>query len=238
MVCPDFGWLLYTMPTIRSRWTQWVVTAACHCYSWWRWWSDTLWMTLIRLWLHLLLCYVWIVVVEISLQFLYLLFILVSTLQLKDPIFKTSDNSLWPIMVTMGLIMAVDCLYWIADRALHLVMSFFILVVVLLREIFLIGTSQEGKEKSTRKQTPSFMNRIQRNQLLGTLKNRAAMITGTRRLVDLNSNSGIKHGGRLGDLGMHTGKPMQPVSSFWKLWGCTLAIWRNCRKVFSRQWMG
>jgi hypothetical protein len=89
-------------------------------------------------------------------------------------------------------------------------MSFFILVVVLLREVFLIGTPQEGKEESTRKQTPSFMNRIQRNQLLGTLKNRAAMITGTLRLVDLNSNSGIKHGGHLGDLGMHTGKPKQP----------------------------
>ncbi len=26
-------------------------------YSWWRWWSDTLWATLIRLWPHSLLCY-------------------------------------------------------------------------------------------------------------------------------------------------------------------------------------
>jgi hypothetical protein len=26
------------------------IMAAHHCYSWWRWWSDTLWATLIRLW--------------------------------------------------------------------------------------------------------------------------------------------------------------------------------------------
>jgi hypothetical protein len=32
------------------------------------WWSDTLWATLIRLWLHALLCYLHIVVVEISLH--------------------------------------------------------------------------------------------------------------------------------------------------------------------------
>jgi hypothetical protein len=34
-----------------------------------RWWSDTLWVTLIRLWLHWLSWYCQIVVVEISLQF-------------------------------------------------------------------------------------------------------------------------------------------------------------------------
>jgi hypothetical protein len=28
-----------------------------HSYSWWRWWSDTLWATLIRLWPHSLSCY-------------------------------------------------------------------------------------------------------------------------------------------------------------------------------------
>jgi hypothetical protein len=27
------------------------VMAACDFYSWWRWWSDTLWVTLIRIWL-------------------------------------------------------------------------------------------------------------------------------------------------------------------------------------------
>jgi hypothetical protein len=37
-------------PTVRSWWLQWV--AARHCYLWCRWWSDTLWATLIRLWLH------------------------------------------------------------------------------------------------------------------------------------------------------------------------------------------
>jgi hypothetical protein len=31
--------------------------AACHCRSWWRWWSVTLWATLMRLWLHSLSCY-------------------------------------------------------------------------------------------------------------------------------------------------------------------------------------
>jgi hypothetical protein len=31
--------------------------AACHCRSWWRWWSVTLWATHMRLWLHSLSCY-------------------------------------------------------------------------------------------------------------------------------------------------------------------------------------
>jgi hypothetical protein len=68
MVHPDLGRLLYTQstPTIRSWWSQWVVMAACHCYLWCRWWSDTLWATLIRFWLHLLLCYLQIAVLEIS----------------------------------------------------------------------------------------------------------------------------------------------------------------------------
>jgi hypothetical protein len=30
-----------------------VVSTAHHCCLWWRWWSDTLWATLIWLWLHL-----------------------------------------------------------------------------------------------------------------------------------------------------------------------------------------
>jgi hypothetical protein len=34
--------------------------AARQYYSWWRWWSDNLWMTLTRLWLHqFLLCLSW-----------------------------------------------------------------------------------------------------------------------------------------------------------------------------------
>jgi hypothetical protein len=33
--------------------------AACQCYSWWKWWSDTLWVALIRLWLHSVLCWFW-----------------------------------------------------------------------------------------------------------------------------------------------------------------------------------
>ncbi len=42
--------LFLSTPTIGSLWTQWAVMAASHCYSWWRWWSDTLLVTLIRLW--------------------------------------------------------------------------------------------------------------------------------------------------------------------------------------------
>jgi hypothetical protein len=38
----------------KVKWA--VVMAACNCYSWWRWWSDTLVVTLTRLWLHSLSC--------------------------------------------------------------------------------------------------------------------------------------------------------------------------------------
>jgi hypothetical protein len=59
MVCPsfweDYYMLIYT--TVGSWWTQWVVMAACHCRSWWRWRSLTLWVTLIMLWLHSLSCH-------------------------------------------------------------------------------------------------------------------------------------------------------------------------------------
>jgi hypothetical protein len=58
---------MYLSPTVGSWWSQWVVRAACHCCSWQRWRSGTLWGTLIRLWPHSLLCYVQ-SVVEISLQ--------------------------------------------------------------------------------------------------------------------------------------------------------------------------
>jgi hypothetical protein len=66
-----FGWIIICLstPTVRSWWSLLVVMAAHHCYSQWRWWSDTLWVTLIRLWLHPLLFHHQIVVVEISLQF-------------------------------------------------------------------------------------------------------------------------------------------------------------------------
>ncbi len=42
--------------------------AACHCYLLWRWWSHTLWVMLIRLWLHSLSSHFQ-VVVQFSLQF-------------------------------------------------------------------------------------------------------------------------------------------------------------------------
>jgi hypothetical protein len=72
MVClkswADFYTLIYT-PLSGAEEAQWVVRPAHHCFLWWRWWSDTLWVTLVRLWLHLLSCNLWTIVVEISLQF-------------------------------------------------------------------------------------------------------------------------------------------------------------------------
>ncbi len=32
--------------TIGNWCSQWVAMAPCHCYSWWGWWSDTLWVML------------------------------------------------------------------------------------------------------------------------------------------------------------------------------------------------
>ncbi len=42
MVCPDFKWIIrYTFyAQCRKLMSQWVVIAASHCYSCWRWWSD------------------------------------------------------------------------------------------------------------------------------------------------------------------------------------------------------
>ncbi len=39
-------WLLYR-PLGAD---QWGTMVACHDHSWWRWWSHTLWVTLMRLW--------------------------------------------------------------------------------------------------------------------------------------------------------------------------------------------
>ncbi len=47
---------------------QWQWLSAHHCHTWWSWWSDTLWATLIRSWLHSLSCYLQ-DVVENYLQF-------------------------------------------------------------------------------------------------------------------------------------------------------------------------
>jgi hypothetical protein len=57
---------------ILGRVVMSTVMAAHHCYAICneqRWWSDTLWATLMRLWLHSLLCYLQIVVAENFLQF-------------------------------------------------------------------------------------------------------------------------------------------------------------------------
>jgi hypothetical protein len=48
MVCPDFGWVII-YPHQTNWWRQWVVMTAHHCCLWCRWWSHTLWATLIRL---------------------------------------------------------------------------------------------------------------------------------------------------------------------------------------------
>ncbi len=43
---------------VEGWWIQWGLMAASHCHSWWRWWSDTLWVPPISLWLHsCLLCH-------------------------------------------------------------------------------------------------------------------------------------------------------------------------------------
>lgn len=48
---------------------QCIVMAPCHSCSWWRWrWSDTLWVTLRRIWLHSLSYYLESAVFEIFLQ--------------------------------------------------------------------------------------------------------------------------------------------------------------------------
>ncbi len=69
MVCLDFGSTYNYITCVGSWWSQWVVGAAHHCHSWWRWWwSATLWVTLTRLWLHSSICCLQFVVVEISQQ--------------------------------------------------------------------------------------------------------------------------------------------------------------------------
>jgi hypothetical protein len=69
LVCPNLGQVVIysSTPTILSWWSQWVVMSVHHCYLWWMWWSDTLWATWIRLWMHSLPCYLQ-RVVEIYLQ--------------------------------------------------------------------------------------------------------------------------------------------------------------------------
>ncbi len=52
--------LFLSTPTVGGWWSQWWVMAAGYCHPWQRWWSNALWVTLTRLWLHLfLLCLFW-----------------------------------------------------------------------------------------------------------------------------------------------------------------------------------
>jgi hypothetical protein len=49
---PDYYILMYT-----HWWSQRGLKAAHHCHSWWRWWSDTLWVSFMRLWLYCSCCF-------------------------------------------------------------------------------------------------------------------------------------------------------------------------------------
>ncbi len=111
MVCPDFGWnLLYAHlhpPTVGSWWSQRVIMAACHCYVWWRCQSDTLHVTPISLWLHLLSCYIQIAAVEIYLQFI-------------DILCKTCHSfiSFWLLIVLANLMIESSHCFQECDRNL------------------------------------------------------------------------------------------------------------------------
>jgi hypothetical protein len=71
--------------TIRSWWSEWVVRAA-HCfYAWWRWRSDTLWVTPIRLWLDSSSCYFQRGFVEIYLEYhRYMILQHITALKVQD----------------------------------------------------------------------------------------------------------------------------------------------------------
>ncbi len=54
----DFWIWTLSAPTMRDWGSQWGVMVASTYHLWWRWWSDTLWVTDTRLWLHsFLLCF-------------------------------------------------------------------------------------------------------------------------------------------------------------------------------------
>jgi len=64
-VCPNIlGRLSHICHQGWSWWSQWGVVKGCHCYSWSRGWSGTLWVMLIKLRLHSYSCYLYCVVVE------------------------------------------------------------------------------------------------------------------------------------------------------------------------------
>jgi hypothetical protein len=91
LVCTYLDPLTWSAPSWSSHC---VVMAACCCCLWWRWWSYALWATLIRLWLHLLSCYLWIVVLE--------MFSVISKIWSSSFISKLEDIQLesWMYMCT------------------------------------------------------------------------------------------------------------------------------------------
>ncbi len=105
----NFGW------TSSIHWStslELIKSMGCHCYSWWRWRSDTLWVILIKLWPHSLSCYLQ-SVVKISLHphryviaFDYFLFVEAKSKSLTSlkhepysPCFKLGGWVTWKLSV-------------------------------------------------------------------------------------------------------------------------------------------
>ncbi len=103
----QFGLIIiyYLHPLIEIWWTQGVIRAACHCYSWWRCSFDNLWVSLVRLWWHSLSYYLQIDIVEISLQFhryKYLQLWLSVTVMRTTKIGSWSCKGIHPIVMYWG----------------------------------------------------------------------------------------------------------------------------------------
>jgi hypothetical protein len=74
--------------------------AGHHCYLWWRWWSDTLWLTLIRWCLYSLSCFIQ-VVVEISLQFHQFIIWSTSSIQTLEFLLFESLRTTWVLLLLL-----------------------------------------------------------------------------------------------------------------------------------------
>jgi hypothetical protein len=68
---------------------MWGVLAANHCHPWWSWWSDTLWVTLIRFWLHSFsLCLFWFTWTDRTVTFKVLLWSFLCNLIDRYPLYS------------------------------------------------------------------------------------------------------------------------------------------------------
>jgi hypothetical protein len=97
--CVDYYICLSTL-TIESWWTQWIVMTGHHCYLWWRWWSDTLWLTLIRWCLYSLSCFIQ-VIVEISLQFHQFIILSTSSIQPLEFLLFEKLRTTWVLLLLL-----------------------------------------------------------------------------------------------------------------------------------------